>query len=219
MGPPREFICWLRDRTGAEIFVESGTFKGVTAEWAADQFREVITIELSPEIHRETSTRLAGKSNISFRRGHTAEVLSTLLPGMREPAIFWLDAHWSGLNTSGREEECPILAELRLLNDTTIEHSILIDDARLFTAPPPLPHQASQWPTIWQIHEALEQGPSPRFVIIQQDVIIAVPEHHRRDVVDFWQTWQPPRSSFAKDVFRAAAGRLRGRLARTRRRW
>lgn len=202
MGPPREFIRWLRDRAKADTFVESGTFKGATASWAADLFERVITIELSPEIHKETSTRLAAKSNISFRLGHTRDVLASILPEMRAPAIFWLDAHWSGLNTAGKEDECPLLEELSLLNASQVNHCILIDDARLFTAPPPLPHRASEWPTIWQVYDALQQGQSRRFVIIQKDVIIAVPEDYSRGVIEYWQSWEQPQPSLASGVMR-----------------
>lgn len=209
MGPPRDFIRWLRDRAGVRTFVESGTFKGETASWAADLFEQVITIELSPEIHRETSGRLASKSNISFRLGHTSTVLASLLPQMREPAIFWLDAHWSGLNTAGREDECPLLEELALLNAVPVEHFVLIDDARLFTAPPPSPHQAAAWPTIWEIHETLQQRPSPRFVIIHRDAIIAVPEQYRAGVIDYWQAWKEPETSLPGQVIRRLNRRLR----------
>jgi len=209
MGPPRDFIRWLRDRAGARSFIESGTFRGETASWAADLFQEVITIELSPEIHRQTSARLASKSNISFRLGHTKAVLASLLPQLRQPAIFWLDAHWSGLDTAGREEECPLLEELALLNAASVNHCILIEDARLFTAPPPLPHQASQWPTIWEVHAALQQGPRPRFVIIQRDVIIAVPGEYRAEVIDYWQAWQEPEPSLSRELIRRVGRRFR----------
>lgn len=219
MGPPREFIRWLRDRAKVDTFVESGTFKGVTASWAADLFDRVITIELSPEIHKETSARLSSRANISFRQGHTGSVLAEILPNMREPAIFWLDAHWSGLNTAGREEECPLLGELALLNETPVSHFILIDDARLFTAPPPLPHQAAKWPTIWKIHEVLQQGSFHRFVIIQRDVIIAVPEQYGSEVIAYWQAREEPEPSLAREAIRPFARRFRRGMARMRGRW
>lgn len=209
MGPPRDFILWLRDRAETGTFVESGTFKGATASWAADHFKEVITIELSAQLHEEARARLASKSNISFRLGHTKTALASILPQLRRPAIFWLDAHWSGLNTAGRDDECPLFEELALLNAAPVEHFILIDDARLFCAPPPLPHQAAQWPTIWQIHELLQQGPSRRFVIIQRDVIIAVPERYREEVIAYWQTWKEPKPSLTRQVARRVNRLLR----------
>lgn len=209
MGPPRDFIRWLRDRADVRVFIESGTYRGETAGWAADLFQEVITIELSPEIHRETRARLSSKGNISFKLGHTKSVLTSILPQMRDPAIFWLDAHWSGLNTAGRDQECPLLEELALLNATAVEHFILIDDARLFTAPPPLPHRASAWPTIWEIHEALQQGPSHRFTIIHRDAIIAVPEQYRDAVIAYWQAWEESEPSLPREVLRRLNRRFR----------
>ncbi|MBW4052029.1 MAG: hypothetical protein HIU85_11305 [Proteobacteria bacterium] len=209
MGPPRDFIRWVRDRADVRTFVESGTFQGETSSWAADLFDEVITIELSPEIHKQTSARLSSKSNIAFRLGDTKSVLPSILPAMRDPAIFWLDAHWSGLNTAGREQECPLLEEVALLNASSVDHFVLIDDARLFTAPPPLPHRASAWPTIWEVYEALQGGSSSRFVIITRDVIIAVPEQYRAGVIDYWQAWKEPELSASRDVMRRLTRRLR----------
>jgi hypothetical protein len=48
----------------------------------------------------------------------------------------------------------------------------LIDDARLFLAPPPLPHKVKNWPTIKQVADIL---PSNLDMIVHEDVIYLVP--------------------------------------------
>jgi hypothetical protein len=50
MGPPTEFILQLKERYGLVNFIETGTYHGSTAVWAASYFDNVITIEYSREI-------------------------------------------------------------------------------------------------------------------------------------------------------------------------
>jgi hypothetical protein len=84
-----------------------------------------------------------------------------------------LDAHWSGGDTYGQEDECPILEELKIIFNSPIKNfAILIDDARLFLAPPPLPHILKSWPTIRQIIKVI---PEEFDIIINDDVIFIVP--------------------------------------------
>ena len=47
MGPPKELILQLADRYKLRGFIETGTYKGNTAVWAASYFDDVITIEYS----------------------------------------------------------------------------------------------------------------------------------------------------------------------------
>ena len=84
-------------------------------------------------------------------KGDTRDHLKQILTE-NDDILFWLDAHWSGGETYGEEDECPLLEELGLIFKCTEKKFIvLIDDARLFLAPPPLPHDFSKWPTIQDI--------------------------------------------------------------------
>ena len=58
-----------------------------------------------------------------------------ILKNIRDSCLFWLDAHWSGGNTSKGELQTPIMQELEaVLNHSKSEdHIVLIDDARFFT--------------------------------------------------------------------------------------
>jgi hypothetical protein len=53
--------------------------------------------------------------------------------------LFWLDAHWSGGETYGESDQCPLIKELEVIFRYSKEKNfaILIDDVRLFLAPPP----------------------------------------------------------------------------------
>ena len=192
-GRPKEFFRWMRENLGIDTFVEGGTYMGETAAWAAGVFGRVITIELSPELYDIAKARHADKKNIEFVLGDTRQVLGRIVPQLTGPAVFWLDAHWSAGKTAGETNECPILAEIAILNASPYDHMILIDDARLFMAPPPPPHRLDQWPDIWTIERALNSGPSPRYTIITRDIIIAASEKRKARVADFWHHKRPER--------------------------
>lgn len=81
-----------------DLAVETGTFKGDGTRVMADNFKKVKTIELDPTLHRETSKKLKeeGYTNIEFLLGDSGEVIDTLTKSLKEPTMFYLDAHWSG---------------------------------------------------------------------------------------------------------------------------
>jgi hypothetical protein len=85
------------DFGGIEVFVESGTFKGKTAIVESRFFREVHTIELSPELYRANLAVFQRDfPNIFAYEGDSASVLQELVMKIKEPCLFFLDAHWSG---------------------------------------------------------------------------------------------------------------------------
>lgn len=59
-------------------------------------------------------------------------MLNQIVEKLGEPAIFWLDGHYSGGITSLGKKETPILEELRIICQKDLSHVILIDDDRFF---------------------------------------------------------------------------------------
>jgi hypothetical protein len=100
--------------------------------------------------------------------------------------MFWLDAHWSGGETYGENDECPLLEELAIINVSPYEHIILIDDARLFLSPPPAPHRIEQWPDITTVINCLNCV-SNRYIIIIEDVIVAAPSKFKVILAQYGQ--------------------------------
>ena len=184
MGPPEALVLALQQRLGLGDFVETGTYQGDTAAWAARHFARVTTIELAPGYHAAAQARFHGQPAVHPLAGESAAVLRELIPALTGPALFWLDAHWSGLDTAGREAECPVLAEIAVVNASPLAHAVLIDDARLFCAPPPRPHRAEQWPDLLTLAGALHHG-GRRHVVLFEDVFVAVPAAGR----DFLTAW------------------------------
>jgi hypothetical protein len=91
--------------------------------------------------------------------------------------LFWLDAHWcSAEETDEHISQCPLLQEIQAIQKLNIDSIILIDDARLFTCPPPKPHVFSEWPRFNAILDALLQISDRHQLIIYNDVIIYYPD-------------------------------------------
>ncbi|MCH7812850.1 MAG: hypothetical protein IID40_02395, partial [Planctomycetes bacterium] len=140
MGPPQELVRRLQEACGLTQFIETGTYQGHTARWAATCFDRVVTIEYAKVLWEAATAKWGGLTNVEFVWGDSRRLLRSLVPGLSRPAVFWLDAHWSGGDTYGEGDECPLLAELEIILGCRMGHLILIDDARLFTAAPPPPH-------------------------------------------------------------------------------
>lgn len=187
MGPPEALILALQEQTGIDDFIETGAYRGDTTAWAAKHFARVTTIELSPELCAAAQERFRAQPTVCVRGGDSRTALGESLRSLAGPAVFWLDAHWSGAGTAGGATECPVLAEIAQINASAHEHFVLVDDARLFCAPPPRPHRADQWPDLATIVEALRQG-GRRHVALFEDVFIAVPNGERGFLSAFLQS-------------------------------
>lgn len=215
MGPPEGFILQIKRVLGANCFIETGTFRGNTAKWASKHFDNVITIENSREIYKETTERLSDIRNIDFRFGHTIEQLGVIVPTLDSAGIFWLDAHWCGGASYGEQDECPIIGEIQIINSSDYSHCILIDDARLFMEPPPKPHNINSWPDITALLEVLNDK-NGRYIIIRDDVIIVAPESAKTVAQEYCRASQPelePYEMMRLGIKQAMNG-IRGLLSR-----
>ena len=114
-------------------FVETGTFLGQTVVGLASHFEELHTIEVDSCCY-EAAKLAAWKAArpVHFHLGHSAHILEKILPSLG-PAVFYLDAHYSGSVTGGVFSEVPLLEELIVLNKY-FQHAglVVIDDMDLF---------------------------------------------------------------------------------------
>ena len=149
-------------------------------------FEKVFTIEKSEYMYEIAQEELKGYSNIKLLKGDSREVLPKILSLHLNNILFWLDAHWSGGKTYGEDDECPLVDELQIIFSECYgkNYAILIDDARLFLAPPPLPHNWRKWPTIVDIVKLV---PEKFDLLIFNDVIYIYPETISSDFRDFIQ--------------------------------
>ncbi len=165
-GAPLKEVEWLKTEMQCSTFVEGGTFRGETANAMSSIFENVVTIEGQVELHQAAQKRFP-KPNISYLLGDTRKHLKEILDE-NTACILWLDAHWCGEGTFGKSDECPLLDELDIVFSSSCNTAILVDDARLFLSPPPLPHKISEWPSLDQIIRAI---PADWGVTVYEDVI------------------------------------------------
>ncbi len=122
-----------RNRNGYQVFVETGTAGGggvFMALYAG--FREIYSTEVNQELYALAVRRVGDLPNIHLHFGDSGVMLEKkILRMVKEPALFWLDAHSWPIDPRG--ENCPILRELKAIAAHPIKtHTILIDDIRLF---------------------------------------------------------------------------------------
>jgi len=171
---PRDIVLKFKETAGIKNFVETGTYKGGTSFWAASHFDKVYTIEIDPEISKETSSRQDCPKNIDFFIGNSKDVLPGLVKLLEGRTLFWLDGHWCNVTDFGKDMECPLINELKAIENLK-DAIILIDDARAFLGPLPPPHDSSQWPRIDEIFLLLKKQFPNSLVTLADDVIYCIP--------------------------------------------
>jgi hypothetical protein len=134
----------------------------------------------------------ADARNIDVIHGDNRTCLRPVLAACSKPAVVWLDAHWWGSGTFGSSAECPVLDELREVNESHPEHIVLVDDARLFTAQVPIPHHAEHWPSLKELLPLLTCPERDRYVVVHEDVVVAVPERFQQALVEYLRSQKRP---------------------------
>ncbi len=123
----------VKNATSYEVLIESGTYLGAMVEALIDCFSRIYSIELSEKLYQDAVKKFSGVNNVTIIQGDSGEIMKHLMEEIGEPAIFWLDGHYSAGITAKGEKECPIIEELSaIFNAKKFNHAILIDDARLF---------------------------------------------------------------------------------------
>jgi len=182
-GIPKEETIFIKNEMGLDVFVEGGTYLGNTAKAMSYIFRKVFTIEKSEIMFKRAEENLKNFDNVELLMGDTREYFGKILQS-NDNILFWLDSHWSGGDTYGENDECPLMDELKIIFKYRKNYVILIDDARLFMAPPPKPHKIENWPSIKDIVNIL---PHDWDLIVYNDVIYLFPNNFDRKFKDFIQ--------------------------------
>jgi hypothetical protein len=81
---------------GIQSAVETGTHQGCTARGLAALVPTVYTIEINPGFYAESCERLADLPSVRPYHGASQDMLPRLLPHVKRPALYYLDAHWNG---------------------------------------------------------------------------------------------------------------------------
>lgn len=132
-----------REAYGLRILVETGTFMGDMIEAQKTCFDRLISVELSEELHRKARQRFAGDPNVELLQGDSGQLIGGIVASLQQPALFWLDGHYSGGETALGSTQTPIVNELKAVLGSPLPHVVLIDDARCFNGTQDYPDLAS----------------------------------------------------------------------------
>jgi len=119
------------------VFIETGSWKGDGIQKALDcGYGKVISIELHINLYTHCLERFKDDKRVALVHGDSLEVLPTILQGIDQKCTFFLDAHYGDRHTGRGRKDCPVIEELKAIEEHTkrtgIVHDILIDDMRLF---------------------------------------------------------------------------------------
>jgi hypothetical protein len=130
----QEAIQYYQKKSGYKILVETGTYKGDMIFAQRRFFSKIYSIELSTLLFQRAKKRFRNLSSVTLLQGNSGDVIAGILKELKEPAIFWLDGHYSGGITASSDKHSPVNEELNsLIDNNALQHIILIDDARAFT--------------------------------------------------------------------------------------
>lgn len=167
--PPHQikqyWVCLFQRRYSLRTLVETGTFKGTMLRAVAGQFQEMYSIELSQHYYARAVEMFSCYEHVTLLHGDSGIELASVLRGVTNRCLFWLDAHYSEGTTARGDKETPILDELEAIRrHQRNDHVILIDDARCFDGD-------NGYPTLTELHETLKRI-NPRFTVRVVDDIV-----------------------------------------------
>ncbi len=128
-------IRTIAKQSNIKVFVETGTYMGDTISALKSNFTHLYSIELAKSYYEAAVHRFRQDSNISIVYGDSGVELSKILAQLNQPAIFWLDGHYSGGDTARAAEDSPLRKEISAILNWKYgpESIVLVDDAHLFT--------------------------------------------------------------------------------------
>jgi hypothetical protein len=167
--PPHLFKQRVLKRYAKEhrlrILVETGTLYGDMVHAMRNSFDKIYSIELSHELFLEAEKRFRSKNHIQILEGDSVRVLGDVMKELDQPALFWLDGHYSGGVTAKGEKDTPIYEELHhILEHQGAQHVVIIDDARCFGS-------ESEYPTIEELTDFILSKRSHAEISVGDDII------------------------------------------------
>ena len=122
------------------VFIETGTYHGDTTRAAALYFQDVFTFEIHPGLFAQ-SKAMSERMRLSqchHLQGDSVKLMGEVLEKEKRPAMFFLDAHQSGPDTSNNHSPfTPLMDELAIINAQYPKGQpalICVDDVRLWRA-------------------------------------------------------------------------------------
>ncbi len=109
-------IAHLIKKHGIKVAVETGTYHGETTLFLASLVPQVITTEINPETFKIALQNFKKIQGVISYLGYSPNLLQDILPSIREPVLFYLDAHNPG---------CPLHDELQIIAKYCPDRAVL----------------------------------------------------------------------------------------------
>lgn len=151
-----------------QVFVETGTFLGDMVEAQKTQFSKVISVELGEDLYQKALRRFQHDPHVTLLQGDSGVRLKEVVASLDEPALFWLDGHYSAGITAKADKNTPVLEELKTIFSSALPHGILIDDARHFVG-------QDDYPSIDELCFLVKEHAPQRKVEVADDIIRIMP--------------------------------------------
>jgi hypothetical protein len=148
------------------ILVETGTNYAHMIYVQRRHFREIYSIELDARKAESARRKFARRPNIHILEGDSGSVLPRLLPALKDPCLFWLDAHNFDIST-------PVKQELdALFKGPAPNHVLLIDDANWFDG-------RGDYPSLEELHQTMAREYPGRQMEVTDNIIRIYPSKPR----------------------------------------
>ena len=129
-----KIIRALKKKSNAKVFIEAGTYFGITADRCSRIFDKVYTIELNQTLAQKATDFLKLRENVTVIKGDALKILPELLELNQVKDVFiYLDGHACDSMTSVSDLPEPAVEELAVLSLYWKKISaIVVDDFRNF---------------------------------------------------------------------------------------
>ena len=140
------------------VFVETGTNLGNMLNAQKNNFREIYSVEMNEWLANRAKRKFGQLPHVHLYQGDSGKVLPQIMAELKEPCLFWLDAHWGDSSAAIKEE---LQAVFRHSIKT---HVLLIDDARWFDG-------RTDYPTLDQMREIASRDYPGSVLEVADDII------------------------------------------------
>lgn len=150
--------------------METGTYYGDMVEAMRADFDRIYSIELSRDLYEKAVVKFRGVNNVELIHGDSGTELKRILEKIRQPALFWLDGHYSAGVTARGAKDTPVYEELHHILDLNDGgHVVVIDDARCFGNDP-------AYPSLEELSKFITLKRSDVDIAVQDDSIRITPK-------------------------------------------
>ena len=115
-------------------YVETGSYRGQSIEDVINEYDVIHSIELSEKWFSYCAKKFSSYGHINLWLGDSRKALPLVLETINEPAVIFLDAHYSGGTTARGDTDTPLLDELDIVNQRDYPDIIIIDDVSFLGA-------------------------------------------------------------------------------------